>query len=146
MDEEKLLQVLNLIGEIQSRHAARHAEIWKNYHPSRTTQGEFAKMQREDLIEWHSLKDAGEVEAILSGLTRQEKEAALLMRLPPNSAITLQIPDRWLDTLIRYNATVLLEAQRLKERMSDMPWHATRAEKEGDAYWLRLAGSYQGSK
>ena len=36
------------------------------------------------------------------------------------------------------------EAQRLKERLSQIPWHAKRAQAEGETYWLRLAGSYQG--
>lgn len=37
------------------------------------------------------------------------------------------------------------EAQRLKERLSQIPWHAKRAQAEGETYWLRLAGSYQGN-
>lgn len=36
------------------------------------------------------------------------------------------------------------EAQRLKERLSSIPWHAQRAAVEGETYWLRLAESYQG--
>jgi len=39
----------------------------------------------------------------------------------------------------------LLEAQRLKERLSAIPFHAERAATwEGDGYWMMLAQSYQG--
>lgn len=146
MDTEKLLRALDQLREIQDKHAARHAEIWGNYHPRKTTADEFERMQKASSAEWFREKNAGEIESILSSLTRQEKEVALLMRLPPGSEITLQIPDKWLDRLLQFHAAVLLEAQRLKDRMSDMPFHAKRAALEGDSYWLRLAGSYQGSK
>lgn len=38
-----------------------------------------------------------------------------------------------------------LESQRLKGRLSQIPWHAKRAEAEGENYWLELAASYQGN-
>lgn len=37
-----------------------------------------------------------------------------------------------------------LEAQRLKERLSSIPFYKRRVAEEGEAYWQRLASSYQG--
>ena len=48
------------------------------------------------------------------------------------------------ETMERLQAARQAEAQRLKERLSQTPWHAKRAQAEGETYWLRLAGSYQG--
>lgn len=45
----------------------------------------------------------------------------------------------------RLEVSVQSEAQRLKERLSQIPFHAQRAVEEGEAYWLRLAQSYQGN-
>lgn len=36
------------------------------------------------------------------------------------------------------------EAQRLKERLSSIPFYAEKAKRLGDRYWLSLAGSYRG--
>ncbi|GEM_PF-6176459 len=41
-------------------------------------------------------------------------------------------------------AAIEREAQRLKERLSSIPFYAKKAKKEGFAYWMRLAASYQG--
>jgi len=48
------------------------------------------------------------------------------------------------ETRTRLEAARQSEAQRLKERLSQIPWHARRAQAEGETYWMRLAGSYQG--
>ena len=48
------------------------------------------------------------------------------------------------ETMERLQSARQSEAQRLKERLSAIPWHARRAQAEGEAYWMRLAGSYQG--
>ncbi len=48
------------------------------------------------------------------------------------------------ETLERWKIGRQLESQRLKERLSQIPFHAQRAAEEGEAYWLRLAESYQG--
>jgi hypothetical protein len=36
------------------------------------------------------------------------------------------------------------EVRRLKDSLSQIPWHAKRAADEGESYWLKLANSYQG--
>ena len=40
----------------------------------------------------------------------------------------------------------LLEAQRLKERLSRHPLHGKRAAERGERYWHDLASTYQGTK
>ena len=39
---------------------------------------------------------------------------------------------------------IRLEAARQKERLYSIPFYAKKAAKDGDAYWLKLAGSYRG--
>lgn len=39
----------------------------------------------------------------------------------------------------------LLEAQRLKERLSQHPLHGRRAKERGEKYWHDLANTYQGT-
>tara|TARA_R110002049_G_scaffold80218_1_gene204110 strand:+ start:85 stop:423 length:339 start_codon:yes stop_codon:yes gene_type:complete len=48
------------------------------------------------------------------------------------------------ETKARLQSARQSEALRLKERLSQIPWHARKAQAEGETYWLRLAGSYQG--
>ncbi|MDZ7594406.1 MAG: hypothetical protein U0932_07120 [Thiobacillus sp.] len=94
-------------------------------------------------LDWQEVRDAQQAE--LGQWQRDKKMALLQTMLKPGTEITIQPTDRWLDTLLLYNPGVLAEAQRLKGRMSEMPWHAKRAAAEGDMYWLRLAGSYGGN-
>lgn len=82
--------------------------------------------------------------ALLDSWTREQKMALLQFMLKPGTKITIQPTDEWLHTLLLYNPGVLAEAERLKERLPAIPWHAKRAAAEGDTYWLRLASSYQG--
>jgi hypothetical protein len=89
-------------------------------------------------MEWRYLK------AMLDKIDRQTKLAMLQALLKPGTEITLQITDEWLDTLLMFNPGVLSEAQRLKERLSQIPFHAKRAADEGENYWLRSAQSYAG--
>lgn len=48
------------------------------------------------------------------------------------------------ETMARLQSARQSEAQRLKERLSQIPWHARRAKERGETYWLELAASYQG--
>ena len=48
------------------------------------------------------------------------------------------------ETKARLQSARQSEAQRLKERLSQIPWHAQRAQEQGESYWLELAASYQG--
>lgn len=85
-----------------------------------------------------------EQQTILDGWTREQKMLLLQFMLKPGTEITLQLTDEWLNRLLLNNPGVLAEAQRLKERMPQIPWHAKRAKEQGDIYWLKLAVSYQG--
>lgn len=42
-------------------------------------------------------------------------------------------------------APIRLEAQRQKARLSSIPFHAHKATRFGEEYWMRLAASYQGT-
>ena len=39
---------------------------------------------------------------------------------------------------------ILAEARRKRARLSSIPWHANRAKRDGDEYWLSLSISYMG--
>lgn len=82
--------------------------------------------------------------ALLGNWSREQKMALLQFMLKPGTRITIQLTDEWLHRLLIYNPGCLAEAERLKERLPQIPWHAKRAAAEGDGYWLRLAQSYQG--
>lgn len=130
VDPDELSRMRALLRETQAK--------WRRPYPAgedRLAQEEFWARQREGMAE---------LEAILNGWTRDKKMALLQTMLKPGTEITIQPTDRWLDMLLLYNPGVLAEAQRLKGRLSQ-PWHTKRAAKEGDMYWLRLAGSYQGN-
>lgn len=81
---------------------------------------------------------------LMNSWTREQKMALLHSMLKPGTEVTIQLTDEWLHRLLLYNPGVLAEAERLKEQLTQIPWHAERAADEGDNYWLRLAGSYQG--
>lgn len=94
---------------------------------------------------WARFREMGEEQqALLNSWTREQKMALLQFMLKPGTEITIQLTDEWLHTLLLHNPGVLSEAQRLKERLPAIPWHAQRAAEEGESYWLRLAQSYQG--
>lgn len=82
---------------------------------------------------------------LLDSWTWDQKMALLKFMLKPGTKITIQLTEGWLHTLLLYNPGVLAEAERLKERLPAIPWHAKRAAAEGETYWLRLASSYQGN-
>lgn len=82
--------------------------------------------------------------SLMDGWTREQKMALLHSMLKPGTKVTIQLTDEWLHRLLLYNPGVLAEAERLKEQLPQIPWHAKRAAVEGDNYWLRLAESYQG--
>lgn len=54
--------------------------------------------------------------------------------------------DRSLDTKPEVLALWELEAQRLKERCSHVPFFAKRAAQQGESYWLTLAKTYRPQK
>ena len=109
----------------------------------RAVREKYHSLSREEW--WARFDEMGkEQQAILDGWTREQKMALLQFMLKPGTEITLQLTDEWLKTLLLHNPGVLSEAQRLKERMPQIPWHAQRAEERGESYWLELARSYQG--
>lgn len=109
----------------------------------RTVMEKYHSLSRKEW--WARFYEMGKVQqAILNGWTREHKMSLLQFMLKPGTEITLELTDEWLHTLLLHNPGVLAEAQRLKVRMPQIPWHARRAADEGESYWLRLAGSYQG--
>jgi hypothetical protein len=44
----------------------------------------------------------------------------------------------------KYRLAILQEARRKKERLSSIPWHANKARRFGERYWLDLSSSYGG--
>ena len=69
-----------------------------------------------------------------------QKEQHLLEDIPPGMSLS-----EWEDSIphsLKLQPDRLdMVAAYLKERLSDVPFHAKRAQREGESYWRRLAGS-----
>lgn len=98
----------------------------------------------QEFLHARETKDFSGLKAMLECTSREEKLGMLKRLLKPGTEITIELTEDWLNMLLIFRPGVLAEAERLKTRLPAIPWHAQRAKAEGDAYWMRLAQSYQG--
>lgn len=140
----RLRQMNAALRSIQAHYRELQAETGRRPQPGAAMTPDAAAIDAS----WRLRREEqAELKALLGTWTRAEREALLLALLPRGSAITLDIPDHWLDQLIIWRPARVLEAQRVKNsrgrRLSDSQKECVA--EEGDCYWLRLAQSYQGS-
>lgn len=89
--------------------------------------------------------DASKKTASLS--EKSDSENSLMPRyLNSKGEVCLILPPELEKSFQAKERGRLLEAQRLKERLSQHPLHTKRAAERGEKYWNDLASSYQGTE
>lgn len=67
------------------------------------------------------------------------------LQLNPDGKVSLILSEEEAASFQAKERGRFLEAQRLKERLSQVPFYAERAALYGEQYWLDLASTYQGT-